>query len=68
MIRVLEDAGGGRIRDAATKNLVSSREVVDDYNAMRDCLARVTRDMMPFMKMLCKNNTGHETLADINTL
>lgn len=57
MIRVLEDAGGGRIRDAATKDLVSSREVVADYNAMRDYLAGVARATLPFLEMLCKDNT-----------
>ena len=57
MIRVLEDAGGGRIRDAATKDLVSSREVVDDYNAMRENLADVALATLPFLEMLRKDNT-----------
>ena len=59
MIRVLEDAGGGRIRDAATKNLVSSSEVVD---AMRDYLAGVARATLPFLELLCKDNSENKPI------
>lgn len=44
---MLEDAGGGRIRDAATKDLVSTREVVADYNTMRESLGATPTDLTP---------------------
>ena len=52
MIRALEDAGGGRIRDAATKDLVSSREVVDDYNVMRLALSGICRQLCAIQRVL----------------
>lgn len=40
VLRPIEDAGGGRIRDAHTKDLVSTREIVAEYNAMLGIVQR----------------------------
>lgn len=41
VMRPIEDAGGGRIRDAQTLNLVTTREVCAGYDAMLDIVQRV---------------------------
>ena len=38
MARRLEYVGGGRMRDAVTRNLVSAKKVVEDFNAMAERL------------------------------
>jgi hypothetical protein len=34
VMRGIEDAGGGRVRDCQTKDLVSTRAIVAEYNEM----------------------------------
>ena len=38
MARRLEYVGGGRMRDAETRNLVSAKKIVEDFNAMAERL------------------------------
>ena len=38
MARRLEYVGGGRMRDAETRNLVSAKKVVEDFNEMAERL------------------------------
>ena len=38
MVRRLEYVGGGRMRDAETRNLVSAKKVVEEFNEMAERL------------------------------
>ena len=38
MARRLEYVGGGRVRDAVTRNLVSAQKVVEEFNEMAERL------------------------------
>ena len=38
MVRLLEYVGGGRMRDAETRNLISAKAVVEEFNSMAERL------------------------------
>lgn len=41
MARRLEYVGGGRMRDAVTRDLVSAKKVVEDFNEMAERLEMI---------------------------
>lgn len=44
MARRLEYVGGGRMRDAVTRNLVSAKTVVEVFNAMAERLEAIEKE------------------------
>jgi hypothetical protein len=62
MARRLEYVGGGRMRDAVTRDLISAKTVVEDFNAMAERL-----EMIEAAGYLRNDETRREGIAPNRT-